>query len=132
MNLPVLAGILSTVLFAAAMLPMLVKAARTKDLASYSFGNLMLTNVANAVHSFYVFNLPAGPIWILHLAYLLASVLMLAWWLRYRDGGQGRDSSQGTDRQPAKRQDSRQDSRPDKRPDSGPMEGSAVSIQVNG
>lgn len=98
MNLPVLAGILSTLLFAAGMLPMLVKAARTKDLASYSLGNLVLTNVANAVHSVYVFNLPAGPIWALHLAYLLASALMLAWWLRYRDGGQGGPGSQPTER----------------------------------
>ena len=61
MNLPVLAGTLSTVLFALGMLPMLVKAARTKDLASYSLGNLMFTNVANAVHSVYVFHLPADP-----------------------------------------------------------------------
>lgn len=106
MNLPVLAGILSTVLFAAGMLPMLVKAARTKDLASYSLGNLLLTNVANAVHSVYVFNLPAGPIWALHLAYLLASALMLAWWLRYREGGQGR-------------------------PDGQPTEGSAITIPVD-
>lgn len=105
MNLPVLAGTLSTVLFAAGMLPMLVKAARTKDLASYSLGNLLLTNIANAVHSVYVFNLPAGPIWALHLAYLLASALMLAWWLRYREGGQGR-------------------------PDSHPTEGSAITIPL--
>ncbi|MBT2532030.1 hypothetical protein J7E83_07810 [Arthrobacter sp. ISL-48] len=84
MNLPVLAGTLSTVLFALGMLPMLVKAARTRDLASYSPGNLVLSNVANAVHSVYVFNLPAGPIWALHMAYVLASALMLAWWLRYR------------------------------------------------
>ncbi|WP_426225569.1 hypothetical protein [Pseudarthrobacter sp. DSP2-3-2b1] len=85
MNLPVLAGMLSTVLFAVGMLPMLLKAARTKDLASYSLSNLVLSNVANAVHSIYVFNLPAGPIWILHLAYVLASGLMLAWWVRYRE-----------------------------------------------
>lgn len=84
MNLPVLAGTLSTVLFAVGMLPMLVKAARTRDLASYSPGNLVLSNIANAVHSIYVFNLPAGPIWGLHLAYVVASALMLAWWLRYR------------------------------------------------
>ncbi|GGI71901.1 hypothetical protein GCM10007175_05980 [Pseudarthrobacter scleromae] len=82
-----LAGTVSTVLFAVGMLPMLVKAARTKDLASYSLGNLVLSNVANAVHSIYVFNLPAGPIWVLHLAYVLASALMLAWWLRYRETG---------------------------------------------
>jgi uncharacterized protein with PQ loop repeat len=87
MNLPVLAGTLSTVLFALGMLPMLVKAARTRDLASYSLGNLVLSNVANAVHSIYVFNLPAGPIWVLHLAYIVASALMLAWWLRYREAG---------------------------------------------
>jgi uncharacterized protein with PQ loop repeat len=85
MNLPVLAGTLSTVLFAVGMLPMLLKAARTKDLDSYSLSNLVLSNVANAVHSIYVFNLPAGPIWVLHLAYILASGLMLAWWVRYRD-----------------------------------------------
>jgi len=87
MNLPVLAGTLSTVLFAVGMLPMLVKAVRTRDLASYSLGNLVLSNVANAVHSIYVFNLPAGPIWALHVAYVLASALMLAWWLRYRETG---------------------------------------------
>lgn len=87
MNLPVLAGTLSTVLFAVGMLPMLVKAARTKDLASYSPGNLVLSNVANAVHSVYVFNLPAGPIWALHLAYVVASALMLAWWIRYGHAG---------------------------------------------
>lgn len=87
MNLPILAGTLSTVLFAVGMLPMLAKAARTRDLASYSLGNLVLSNVANAVHSIYVFNLPAGPIWVLHLAYVLASALMLAWWVRYRETG---------------------------------------------
>jgi hypothetical protein len=83
MNLPLVAGTLSTVLFAAAMLPMLVRAARTRDLASYSPGNLVLSNVANAVHCVYVFNLPAGPIWALHLAYVFASALMLGWWIRY-------------------------------------------------
>jgi uncharacterized protein with PQ loop repeat len=94
MNLPVLAGTLSTVLFAIGMLPMLVKAARTRDLASYSLGNLVLSNVANAVHSIYVFNLPAGPIWALHVAYVVASALMLAWWLRYRETG--RETAGGT------------------------------------
>lgn len=84
-------------LFAAGLLPMLVKAARTKDLASYSLSNLMLTNVANGVHSVYVFHLPAGPIWALHLSYILASALMLAWWLQYRksqrDGGSEQESN---------------------------------------
>lgn len=88
------AGTVSTVLFTVSMLPMLVKAARTKDLASYSLGNLLLGNLANAVHSFYVFSLPPGPIWLLHVSYVLASALMLAWCLRYRHapGGPAHDA----------------------------------------
>jgi hypothetical protein len=62
----VLAGSVSTVLFAAGTLPMLIKAARTKELSSYSRGNLVLANAGNAVHSLYVFQLPPGPIWALH------------------------------------------------------------------
>lgn len=83
MNLPILAGTVSTVLFALSMLPMLIKAARTKDLASYSLGNLFMSNVANMIHSVYVFSLPAGPIWLLHSTYVVASALMLVWCLRY-------------------------------------------------
>ncbi|MBT2516842.1 hypothetical protein J7E29_05310 [Streptomyces sp. ISL-90] len=84
MDLAVLAGILSTGLFAMSYLPMLVKAARTKDLSSYSIGNLAITNLGNVVHSVYVFSLPLGPIWFLHSFYLVASALMLMWFLRYR------------------------------------------------
>lgn len=62
-SVAVLAGTVSTVLFAVSTLPMLIKAARTKELASYSRGNLVLANVGNAVHSIYVVQLPAGPIW---------------------------------------------------------------------
>jgi uncharacterized protein with PQ loop repeat len=82
-SLPVLAGSVSTVLFVASTLPMLVKAARTRDLGSYSVGNLVLANVANVVHSFYVFNLPVGPIWALHSFYLVTSFTMLIMWLNY-------------------------------------------------
>ena len=81
--LPVLAGSVSTIIFAASYLPMLVKAVRTKDLTSYSGSSLVLTNLGNAVHSFYVFSLPAGPIWALHSFYLVTSVLMTAWYLRF-------------------------------------------------
>ena len=84
MNLPLIAGSVSTLLFATSMLPMLVKAVRTKDLSSYSFSYLAMTNVANLVHSVYVFNLPLGPIWLLHGFYLTASVLMLVWFVRFR------------------------------------------------
>jgi uncharacterized protein with PQ loop repeat len=86
MDLAVFAGVLSTGLFAMSYLPMLVKAARTRDLSSYSLGNLAITNVGNAVHSLYVFSLPVGPIWFLHTFYLVASALMLIWFVRFRAG----------------------------------------------
>ena len=76
---PVLAGMASTALFVGSYLPMLVKAFRTRDLASYSLGNLVLANVGNAVHSVYVFSLPVGPIWFLHAFYVLGTLLMLVW-----------------------------------------------------
>ena len=84
MDLPVLAGTISTLLFVLSAVPMLVKAARTKDLGSYSAGNLALSNVANAVYSIYVFSMPFGPIWLLHTFYVIAAALMLLWYLRYR------------------------------------------------
>jgi uncharacterized protein with PQ loop repeat len=91
MEFPILAGIASTMLFALSNLPMVLKAARTRDLRSYSLGNLALINVANGVHSLYVFSLPVGPIWLLHGFYLVASAVMLALFLRFH--GHGRSSS---------------------------------------
>lgn len=84
-TIPVLAGTVSTVIFACSTLPMLVKAARTKDLSSYSLGNMVLANVGNVIHSVYVFHLPAGPIWALHTFYVLSSALMLVWYLVYTE-----------------------------------------------
>ena len=76
----------------------------------------MLTNVANAVHSVYVFNLPAGPFCSLTwpVARRRADARIVR--LRYRDGGQGSAGGQGTDSQP----DKRPDKRPNGRPDGGP------------
>ena len=84
-TIPVLAGAVSTVLFACSTLPMLVKAARTKDLSSYSLGNILLSNLGNLVHSVYVFQLPAGPIWALHSFHMVSTGLMLGWYLRYTE-----------------------------------------------
>jgi uncharacterized protein with PQ loop repeat len=84
MNVTIVAGAVSTVLFGISNLPMLIKAMRTKDLSSYSLGSIALINLANAVHSVYVFSLPAGPIWFLHSFYLIASAVMLTLCLRYR------------------------------------------------
>ena len=82
-NLPVLAGAISTTIFALSTLPMLMKAFRTKDLRSYSPSNILLSNMGNLIHSIYIFHLPMGPIWILHVFYLVTTGLMLVWYLRY-------------------------------------------------
>ena len=70
-------------IFALSTLPMLIKARRSKNLMSYSFGNLLLANLGNVVHSIYVVSLPVGPIWGLHTFYLITTGLMLVWYLRY-------------------------------------------------
>ncbi len=81
--MPVVAGTVSTAIFAASALPMLMKAFRTKDLKSYSLPNIALSNVGNVIHSLYVYSLPPGPIWVLHSFYLVTTGLMLLWYLRY-------------------------------------------------
>lgn len=82
-NLPLIAGFISTALFALGTLPMVTKAFRTKNLASYSLGNILMSNVGNLIYSIYVFNLPPGPIWFLHSYNLLSTGLMLVWYLKY-------------------------------------------------
>ncbi len=82
-NLPTIAGFISTGLFALGALPMLVKAFRTRNLASYSLSNILLGNVGNIFYSLYVFHLPPGPVWFLHSYNLVSSGLMLVWYLKY-------------------------------------------------
>ncbi len=84
-NVPILAGVVSTLIFAASTLPMLVTAYRTRDLSSYSLGNIGLANVGNAVHSVHVFSLPPGPLWVLPAYCLTSTALMLVWFVRYGD-----------------------------------------------
>jgi uncharacterized protein with PQ loop repeat len=86
-NIPLIAGIFSTILFSVSTLPMLVKAFRTRDLHSYSLGSLLITNLGNLVHAVYVYSLPFGPLWLLHGFYLLTSALMLAGYLLFERGG---------------------------------------------
>ncbi len=82
-NLPTIAGFISTALFAVGTLPMLSKALRTKNLASYSLGNILLSNVGNLIYSIYVFQLPPGPVWFLHSYNLVTTGMMLVWYLKY-------------------------------------------------
>ena len=82
-ELAVVAGVMSTTLFVVSYLPMLHRAVRTKDLASYSRPSLVLANVGNVIQAVYVYSLPVGPIWFLHSFYLVASALMLTLHLRH-------------------------------------------------
>ncbi|MPZ27405.1 MAG: hypothetical protein GEV12_13580 [Micromonosporaceae bacterium] len=82
-SLAVVAGAISTVIFVVSTLPMLVKAARTKDLGSYSLGNILLSNVGNVVNTVYILHLPVGPVWALHGFHLVTTALMLFWYARY-------------------------------------------------
>lgn len=84
-NLPVIAGTLSTIIFLMGTIPMLHKAYRTRDLRSYSKGMLLLNNSGNVIHAVYIFSLPPGPIWALHSFYVITTGLMLFWYLRYAD-----------------------------------------------
>lgn len=77
MDAATLAGTVSTVLFAAANLPMVVKAVRSGDLSSYSLSALALGNIGNLVYTVYVVSLPFGPIWVLHAFYLATMAIML-------------------------------------------------------
>jgi hypothetical protein len=83
-NVPVIAGIVSTGIFAMSTMPMVLKAARTRDLSSYSGGNLLLSNLGNVLYAIYVFSMPMGPAWALYGFNLTVSATMLVYWLQYR------------------------------------------------
>jgi uncharacterized protein with PQ loop repeat len=83
MELATLAGAISTSLFAAANVPMVVRAVRTKDMTSYSLSALIVSNGANIVHTAYVVSLPFGPIWVLHGFYLVSMALMITMRIRF-------------------------------------------------
>ncbi len=82
-DVSVAAGAVATAVFAVSTVPMLVKAHRTKDVESYSLGNIALGNIGNLFYTVYVLQLPAGPIWALHGFHTISTGLMLFWYLRY-------------------------------------------------
>lgn len=82
-----IAGATSTAIFVSSNLPMLFKAIKTKDLKSYSLGNLVLSNLGNLVHWVYIASLPFGPIWFLHGFYTLVTAVMLGWYFLYECHG---------------------------------------------
>ena len=80
----ILAGSIAGFIFAAGSVDMVIKAYRTKDLRSYSLGQLLLNNVANIFYWLYVISLPFGPIYFMHGFFTLVSLLMLVWYFAYR------------------------------------------------
>jgi hypothetical protein len=86
MNAAAVAGLASTTLFTVSLAPMVWRAARTRDLAAYSLGHLVLNAFGNVIHTVYVLSLPAGPIWVLHGVYVVTTGQMLAWKLRHPVG----------------------------------------------
>lgn len=83
--LPLIAGFTSSTLFASSHFPMLWKAYRTRNVSSYSGLNFVLINIGNLIFWMYIVTLPMGPIWILHTFYTVASVVMLAMYVRFAD-----------------------------------------------
>lgn len=84
-QIQMVAGSIAGLIFAAASWNMLVKAWRTKDLSSYSLGQIVLNNVGNLFYWLYVISLPLGPIYFMHGFFTLASLLMLIWYFYYRN-----------------------------------------------
>lgn len=82
-QIQMLAGFASTALFVSNNFPMVVKAFKTKDLSSYSFGHIALSNVCNLLLALYIVSLPAGPVWFQHGFFTVATALMLVWYLRH-------------------------------------------------
>jgi len=62
---------------------MLRKAFQTRDLKSYSLGQILLGNLGNCLYWIYLISLPAGPAWFVHGFFTLSSLLMLWGYLWY-------------------------------------------------
>jgi uncharacterized protein with PQ loop repeat len=89
-TLQVFAGFASTAMFVSSNLPMLLKAYKTKNLKSYSFGHIVMGNLGNLIYWMYIAGLPFGPVWILQGFFTVSAALMLFWYLRYEKGWGGR------------------------------------------
>lgn len=84
MDVQLMAGSLSSIIFVLGTLNMLAKAWRMKDMRSYSGMMLILNNVGNLIYWVYVLSLPMGPIYVLHGFNTIATLFMLVWWMMYR------------------------------------------------
>ncbi len=83
-SMQIMAGSISSLMFASSTLDMVIKAWRTKDMKSYSLTSLILSNLGNGIHWLYILSLPFGPIYALHTFYTIATVIMLALCIIYQ------------------------------------------------
>lgn len=83
-TLQLIAGSISSAIFASATLPMLYKAWRSGDMRSYSLTNLLLNNTGNLIHWLYISSLPFGPLWLLHTFYTVTTLMMLYWYIAWQ------------------------------------------------
>lgn len=83
-DMQMVSGSVAGFIFAAGSLNMVIKAWQTKDLSSYSLGQMVLNNVGNLFYWLYVISLPIGPIYFMHSFFTIVSLLMLIWYFAYQ------------------------------------------------
>jgi len=93
-NIDIIAGVLSSIIFASSTLSMLMKVVRTHDVDSYSLSSIILNNLGNLVYWLYIFSLPVGPIYFLHLFYTIAMIAMLLYFVLYHHRSKEQASNQ--------------------------------------
>jgi uncharacterized protein with PQ loop repeat len=83
LSVQVMAGFTSSMIFVVGNMPMLFKVIKTKDMRSYSLGQIIMGNIGNSVYWLYVRSLPVGPVWFLQAFFSSVSAIMLFSYLRY-------------------------------------------------
>lgn len=81
-TIQIIAGFTSSIMFASGQIPMLVKVFKTRNLQSYSLSYLVIGNLANLIHWFYIVTIP-GPLWYLHAFFTITTAFMLLLYLCY-------------------------------------------------
>ena len=82
-QLQLLAGSLSSLIFVSSNFPMLWKVLKTRDVKSYSLGQIILRNLGNLVYWIYVASLPVGPVWYLQGFFTFSGLILLACYLKF-------------------------------------------------
>ncbi len=82
-QLQLLAGSLSSLIFVSSNFPMLWKVMKTRNVKSYSLGQIILRNLGNLVYWIYVASLPVGPVWYLQGFFTLSGFVLLACYFQF-------------------------------------------------